>query len=249
MHLYKPDFITQEQFRSYATASGMDKLFSVGGNRATTFINKRSESGNPIKSFLHESNSKQYPTVRKYKVSHVLAVARACNLEVAPPSPPKAVLKEYEVIQELKSQVMQLECRKNELQKANENLWPYKFSEDELPQMITNIGYDLPSISNILLNAQNIDNSCGIYFLIKGTEIVYIGQSVSVLKRIETHFSNKDFDSFSFLPCKKEMLDVVESLYIHLIEPKYNGNVFGSSGRKSAPVSRDNLMRLLLNGS
>ena len=242
-----PDFITVEQFRSYLAGAGLDKLFSIGGHRATTFINKRAESGNPIKSFLHASNSKQHPIVRKYKVAHVLAVARACNLEVTPPLPPKAVLKEYEVIQELQSQVTQLESKKRELIKGNEKLWPYKFSQDELPKIITNIGCDLPSISNILLNAQNIDNSCGIYFLIKGTEIVYVGQSVSVLRRIETHFSNKDFDSFSFLPCKKDMLDVVESLYIHLIEPKYNGNVFGSSGRKSAPVSRHNFMKLLLN--
>lgn len=79
----------------------------------------------------------------------------------------------------------------------------------------------------------------GIYFLIQNKKVMYVGQSVSVLRRIGNHFDKK-FDSFAFVPCDKKVLDKLETLYIHLLRPPLNGEY--SSGVKRSPF---NLMEVL----
>lgn len=249
MQRFKPDFLTNEQFRSYLTGSAIDKLFSVGGLKATTFLKKQADCGRPITSFLAKSDSSQHPAIRKYKVSHILAVAKAHALEVTKPLPPKQILKEYELIGKLQHEVAQLQSRKDSLEKSISVMWPYKFNEHEVAGMLSGIDGDLPAVDHIISNAQQLNNVCGIYFLIKDGEIVYVGQSVSVMARIQSHTASKEFDSFSFLPCKREILNVIESLYIHLLEPSGNGKAGGSSFKKCAPLNKENLMKLLLVGS
>ena len=73
----------------------------------------------------------------------------------------------------------------------------------------------------------------GIYFLVKDKKVVYVGQSVSVLRRIGTHVY-KEFDSFAFVPCDQSLLDRLESLYIHLLRPPLNGEY--ASGTKISPI-------------
>lgn len=79
----------------------------------------------------------------------------------------------------------------------------------------------------------------GIYFLIEGEKIVYVGQSVNVYSRISYHH-DKVFESFAFIPCEKEMLDKLESLYIHVFRPPLNGDHVG--GAKHAPMAFDKLL-------
>lgn len=73
----------------------------------------------------------------------------------------------------------------------------------------------------------------GVYFLLDGDEVVYVGQAVNVFARIEGH-REKRFDRFAFVPCAPEMLDKLESLYIHCLRPRLNGE---SGGVKVAPIS------------
>ena len=66
--------------------------------------------------------------------------------------------------------------------------------------------------------------SCGVYFLICGDRVVYVGQSVRVAVRLEDHRkAGKVFDSFQVIACSEDRLDVVESLYIHTLMPSLNG--------------------------
>lgn len=66
--------------------------------------------------------------------------------------------------------------------------------------------------------------SCGIYFLIKNSEIVYVGQSVNVKARVDHHRrSGKDFDRVSFIGCSEDQLDLKEAVYIRLFDPELNG--------------------------
>jgi len=81
--------------------------------------------------------------------------------------------------------------------------------------------------------------SSGIYFLVSGHEVVYVGQSVNVYSRIAQHL-NKDFDRYAYVPCDVDVLDILESLYIHCLRPKLNGNK--SSTEKSAPIRLDVLL-------
>ena len=83
----------------------------------------------------------------------------------------------------------------------------------------------------------NIDTLChlplngmlsAIYFLCKGDEVVYVGQSTTVVGRIVSHINEriKDFDPdrVFYLPCPTQDLDRIEKHYIGLLQPKYNGN-------------------------
>lgn len=67
----------------------------------------------------------------------------------------------------------------------------------------------------------------GVYFLCKGQEVVYVGQSDRILDRICTHIREgvKEFDRdrIFFLPCPREQLLMIEGQYIELLKPRYNG--------------------------
>lgn len=84
---------------------------------------------------------------------------------------------------------------------------------------------------------------CGVYFLISGGAIVYVGQSVDVLTRLGTHENFRSFDSYAYIEVEKSHLDLVESLYIHAFNPPLNGD-FGN-GCKQAPISLKNILAMV----
>ncbi|MGS2718427.1 hypothetical protein ACVBE9_09660 [Eionea flava] len=57
-------------------------------------------------------------------------------------------------------------------------------------------------------------------------EIVYVGQTKSLGKRLGAHYddANKEFDSFGYIFVKDELLDEMEAILISVFQPKYNGN-------------------------
>lgn len=68
----------------------------------------------------------------------------------------------------------------------------------------------------------------GVYFLIKGKRVVYVGQSVDVFRRISKHIATgKEFDSFNYLACGEDMLDETERRYIELLMPEWNETMGG----------------------
>lgn len=62
----------------------------------------------------------------------------------------------------------------------------------------------------------------GVYFLMVGNEVVYVGQSVNPCQRIPQHRPDKIFDRALVLPVDKEQLDSVESDYIKRLSPALN---------------------------
>lgn len=76
-------------------------------------------------------------------------------------------------------------------------------------------------------------STSGIYFLTRGTKIVYIGQSTGVLRRIMAHrVDGKDFDGFAFFSCPEEDLDELETAYIRAFNPSDNWSFGNRPGRK-----------------
>ncbi len=67
----------------------------------------------------------------------------------------------------------------------------------------------------------------GLYFLIKGTTIVYVGQSTDIYARIAQHSQDvlKEFDSFSVLECPTEHLASPEAHYIYKFRPPLNSSL------------------------
>lgn len=67
-----------------------------------------------------------------------------------------------------------------------------------------------------------------IYFLFSNDILVYVGQTTcDVIGRVVSHSKEKQFDSYSFLPCPKEFLNKMESYFIVRHSPKYNLSVIG----------------------
>lgn len=63
----------------------------------------------------------------------------------------------------------------------------------------------------------------GVYFLINGCDIVYIGQSTDIPGRILTHRKNGvDFDRFTWFEAPELYLRAIEAYYIRRIQPPLN---------------------------
>jgi len=117
-----------------------------------------------------------------------------------------------------------------------------------------NFNYKMSAISGALTNksllhAEDIvkhalpwKKSPGVYFLVQNNEVVYVGQSVHIYSRIAQHHG-KTFDRYAFVPCEEALLDVLESLYIHVLKPKLNGNF--NEKEKSAPIRFDALLSMI----
>lgn len=86
------------------------------------------------------------------------------------------------------------------------------------------------SKEDILKGSVVCDRVTGVYFLIHGDEIVYVGQSVDVFSRFEVHrVSGKVFDRVYYIECEEWELSDVEAEYIIKFAPKYNRTVPGNN--------------------
>ena len=71
----------------------------------------------------------------------------------------------------------------------------------------------------------NIDGrACGIYFLLRDKEIVYIGQSVDCFSRVSSHARDKmkNFNRACYVPVPQKELDDIEATMIALFKPEHN---------------------------
>lgn len=65
----------------------------------------------------------------------------------------------------------------------------------------------------------------GIYFLMNGWELIYIGKTTTLANRTKLHKNKYDkiFDGLFFLPIEEGLeMDVLEKIYIDMYRPKYN---------------------------
>jgi hypothetical protein len=76
----------------------------------------------------------------------------------------------------------------------------------------------------------------GIYFLIKDSRIVYIGQSTNIEKRVISHKYDKDFDSYRTILCDSQMLLHYEKRLIKYFKPILNGEPGGKREGAGRPV-------------
>lgn len=60
-----------------------------------------------------------------------------------------------------------------------------------------------------------------IYFLLRGNEVVYVGQTTAGLSRPFSH-QDKEYDLIKVLPCSPDELDEKEDYYINKYKPIYN---------------------------
>lgn len=97
-------------------------------------------------------------------------------------------------------------------------------------------------IKNIIKNKKSITQNPGIYFLLDNNKIVYVGKSLSPEKRINSHISDKNFDSYSVIRCKECELNSLEKEYILKFLPKYNKHI-SLPGTNLSPIGKITRMK------
>lgn len=68
-------------------------------------------------------------------------------------------------------------------------------------------------------------DACGIYFLLRDGEVVYVGQSVSIARRVKTHRKTLVFDEVKYIEVDRTRLNDAERKFIMELKPKHNGTV------------------------
>ena len=63
--------------------------------------------------------------------------------------------------------------------------------------------------------------NCFVYFLLKGGEVVYVGQTKNGIERPFSH-KDKDFDEIKIIYCEETDVDAVEDGFIKKYTPDYN---------------------------
>lgn len=77
-------------------------------------------------------------------------------------------------------------------------------------------------MNDIPKNRIEIKALVGIYFLFKDEELVYIGQSTNINKRVHDHIIDKKFNTYTYIQFPKFKLDEMEKKFIRIYSPKYN---------------------------
>ena len=63
----------------------------------------------------------------------------------------------------------------------------------------------------------------GIYFLVKGCDVDYVGKTANLYDRLSKHHRLKYYHKVSFLPVpEKDKLDTLEDHYIRAFQPRLN---------------------------
>lgn len=95
-------------------------------------------------------------------------------------------------------------------------------------------------VEEIIKGAIPFNIASGVYFLVQNEEVVYVGQSVNIYLRITQH--GIKFDKYAFVPCPVNLLDRLESFYIHVLRPRLNGDF--NDQEKHAPIRFNKLLNM-----
>ena len=102
----------------------------------------------------------------------------------------------------------------------------------------------LKNITEILDIAQPVAKMCGIYFLIRDDQVIYIGKSNDVYSRVSEHRARgREFTKFSVVPCDPAHLSDIEAAYIKLFKPV--GNRTHTPKKSKARLPREMLSRMV----
>jgi hypothetical protein len=109
---------------------------------------------------------------------------------------------------------------------------PKKVIEAVLGEVVT--------VEHAAKNSITDDDWCGIYLVIKGDDVIYVGQSKNCAVRAPQSVMARGGDSWFFIKCKENQLDLIETAYIELIKPAKNGvkKVGPRAGEWYSPMNR-----------
>jgi hypothetical protein len=222
--------ITLEEFLSIECTSGkLAALISIADKPPINFISK-------FKVPVHRKEFYQGSRYRNiYKMNDLIVMALKFEMVIGKP---------YDrIVQE-----QQLDKFEEEIQQSYVKLDELRNAISEKERILSKLEHSIQITGKQLQQALNdplLDEDeilllagirrlkCGVYFLIKDEQVVYVGQSINITQRIAEHTKTKDFDTFTYVQCKREDLNRIEALYITKLKPKYNYN---SLGRLQLPM-------------
>ena len=225
-----PCGVPKEHRRSWVTKGMINKWFKVGDLQALSYIAKVEKLGYPIKHRVLNGS-------KCYRALDVIARARAECLEIKPAG---GELEKQNIV-ELRRTRIALEQEVKELE-ALKSAVTHVLDSRVLSEALT--GKAMVYASEIVAQSVPYENQCGVYFLVKSDRVVYVGQSVQIGTRLSDHAKTKDFDRYNYIACPKEKLDVLESLYIHTLNPEYQGRSGYQGERIAAPYSFEQLSNM-----
>ena len=93
-----------------------------------------------------------------------------------------------------------------------------------IPSAVLEAMAEVPYNATEIVSASYPFATSGIYFLIKAGQVVYVGQAIDLLRRINRHRQDggKDFDAFTYIPAPPEELNGLEATYIKALMPRLN---------------------------
>ncbi len=80
----------------------------------------------------------------------------------------------------------------------------------------------LRNLTELIEKRKLYETSCGVYFLFEGDEIIYIGQSHNIFRRLEEHQKRFFFSHFSYILTTEEDLIQLEVSYLNVFRPRLN---------------------------
>lgn len=97
---------------------------------------------------------------------------------------------------------------------------------------------DFMATSAVAIPPESYGRICGVYFLRLHGKVVYVGQSVNILARVNQHVSagRIDFNEVEYLRCSPDDLNDYEGFFIRFLRPVENG--WGSAKEHAAPTSK-----------
>jgi excinuclease UvrABC nuclease subunit len=106
--------------------------------------------------------------------------------------------------------------------------------------------HELFSLEQVIEKATKLI-SCGLYFLVKNNEIIYIGQSTNISARLDSHtiknHSYKDYDKVFIYECLDAAeRTALEEYYIEKFKPRYNSN---NNSRNYCPPLKEELIPIV----
>ena len=235
----KPNFISQEVYAGDFTRGSLDKLFKVSTMKVTSFISKCDLLGSPVSYRFPKSNEGFPPNTSKvFSCSEVISRALSDGFEILPTQRNELLRTE----EQLRSNIDLLRAELSTLKGEFENLDRIMdFNSIAFSFGLNNL-YSEKEIVRSCKPYTDLDNATGVYFLISLDKVVYVGQSVNVYSRMREHAKDKKFDSYAYISCSRDELDILESLYIHALHPPLQGKFHG--GGYAAPITLKRLLKI-----
>jgi len=231
-----PSGVPEDQRRAWIRPAIMNKWFKVDGIQPTSYISRAERQNKPIRYKRQKHGVREDCIIgpKVYRVLDLVARARGEGKKIEPADElyheramDALTLKRYRIEKEIK---------------RFEREVTHTIESSVLSNTLT--GKHMVSEQDIVAQAESFENQCGVYFLVKDNRVVYVGQSVHISARLADHSKTKDFDSYAFIRCGKEKLDMLESLYIHALSPEYQGRSGHKGAHIAAPYSFEQLVAL-----